>query len=64
MISNIFCFGETFLTVTFSEFSSAPAPHQISHEEQLKLTVYKVPTHSEYLIEHDSIGPSATQKMK
>ena len=41
-----------------------PAPYQISHEEQLKLAVYKVPTHGEYLIEHDSIGPPATQKMR
>ena len=34
---------------------------QISNEEQF--TVRKVPTHSEYLIENDSVGPPATQKI-
>ena len=34
---------------------------QISNEEHF--TVRKVPTHSEYLIENDSIGPPATQKI-
>ena len=34
---------------------------QISNEEEF--TVRKVPTHSEYLIENDSVGPPATQKI-
>ena len=34
---------------------------QISNEEQF--TVRKVPTHSEYLIQNDSVGPPATQKI-
>ena len=33
---------------------------QISKEALFR--IYKVPTHGEYLIEHDSIGPPATQK--
>ena len=35
---------------------------QISNEEQF--TAHKVPTHGEYLIENDSIGPPATQKIR
>ena len=35
---------------------------QILNEEQL--TAHKVPTHGEYLIENDSIGPPATQKIR
>ena len=34
---------------------------QTSNEEQF--TVRKVPTHSEYLIEDDSVGPPATRKI-
>ena len=34
---------------------------QISNEELY--TVHKVPTHGEYLIENNSIGPPVTQKI-
>ena len=34
---------------------------QISKEEQY--AVYKVPTHGEYLIENNSIGPPVTEKI-